>query len=331
MQNFTLDFGNRIENILSKEDLKAVLTELDIFCANYDITKKETTLSTTVAQIPDEFRMFMVAKKVAGRSEGTLKLYAYHIAPFLYAVGKPIAEIKDMDIIVYLYTLQKNRTNLSNHSLENIRLIFSSFFTWCHDNGYISQNPMRVVQPIRYEKKEIPQINDEEFERIRLSFTNVRDKAIFETLYSSGCRVGELLNIKVQDLDLRSREIHLFGKGQKHRTSFLNTRAVIALKDYLDVRPESQYSNLFLKLKKPHKPINQSGVRSMLRKHGDLLQDGHLHPHLLRHQFANTWVDKGLPVEELQQILGHEKLSTTQLYFNASKERAKLNYQKFIA
>ena len=332
MQKFVLDFGSHIENCLSDEQLSFVLKELDVFMLNYDVSMKETGLSTYIEQLPEEFKMFIIAKKVAGRSNDTLKLYNYHIVPFLYQIGKKISEITDMDIVVYLYTLQKNRPNLGNHSLEHIRLILSSFFGWCHDNGYIKTNPIKAIQPIKYEKKEISPIGDEEFERTRLSFTDPRDKAIFETLYSTGCRVGELVNIKTSDIDLKAREVHLFGKGQKHRTSFLNARSIIAIRDYMDIRPkQTTHNNLFVSKRYPYNPIKVRSVQSILRKHRIAMSEDRLHPHLLRHQFANTWVDKGLSVEELQQILGHEKISTTQLYFKSSKERAKANHQRYIA
>lgn len=326
MQKFTMEFGNRIENSVTKEMLNYILNELDVFCSGYDICKKETSVSTYVEKLPPEFQMFMISKKVAGRSEGTLKQYTYHIVPFLYAINKPIKEITDTDIVVYLYTLQKNRKNMSNHSLENVRLVLSSFFSWYHDNAYISRNPMKSVVPIKYEKKEIDPIDDEVFERIRMSFSNVRDRAVFETLYSTGCRIGELVKIKLQDVDIKAREVHLFGKEQKHRTSFLNTLAIITIKDYLDVRPLSNNNELFLNNKYPYNPVTIRGMQSMLRKHCK-----NLHPHLLRHQLANEWVEKNLPVEELQQILGHEKLSTTQLYFKSSKEKARIDHRRYIA
>ena len=234
LHKFALEFGNRIENSVSKETLSLIINELDVFCSQYDISKKETSLSTFVEELPPEFQMFMIAKKVSGRSKNTLKQYTYHLVPFFYAINKKVCDITNTDIIVYLYSLQKNRNgSMGNRTLENIRLVLSSFFGWCHDNAYISSNPMKSVQPIRYEKKEINPIDDEEFERIRMSFTNPRDKAVFETLFSTGCRIGELVKIKLQDIDVETREVRLFGKGQKHRTSFLNTRAVIAVKDYL--------------------------------------------------------------------------------------------------
>lgn len=333
LHKFALEFGNRIENSVSKETLSYILSELDVFCSGYDISKKDTSVSTYVEELPPEFQMFMIAKKVAGRSKNTLKQYTYHLVPFLYAINKKVCDITNTDIIVYLYTLQKNRNgSMSNRTLENIRLVLSSFFNWLHDNAYISINPMKSVQPIKYEKKEINPIDDEEFERIRTSFNDSRDRAVFETLFSTGCRIGELVKIKMQDIDVETREVRLFGKGQKHRTSFLNTRAVIAVKDYLKVRPKSDHQELFLNIRKPYNPVTIRGVQTMLNKRGKgILLDGNLHPHLLRHQLANEWVNKNLPVEELQQILGHEKLSTTQLYFKSSKERARSDHRRFIA
>ncbi len=331
MQNFALEFINRLGNSLSTEDLAIVLKELEIFCSNYDINKKETSVSTHIETLPEEYQMFMIAKKVAGRSESTLRLYNYHIVPFLYSIAKPVKNITDRDIIVYLYSLQKNHTNMGNRTLEHVRLILSSFFSWCHNNAYISTNPMNAIQPIKFEKKDINPIGEEDFERIRQSFTNIRDKAVFEVLYSTGCRIGELVNIKLQDIDLNSREVHLFGKGQKHRISFLNTRALIAVKDYIEHRPESEYKELFLNIRRPYSPVTIRGMQSMLYKHGYILEDRNLHPHLLRTQLSCNWVSKNLPVEELQQILRHEKLSTTQLYFKVSKEKSKIDHQRFIA
>ena len=269
---------------------------------------------------------------MAGRSPATIKLYSYHLVPFFYQVCRPVPEITDRDIIMYLYTLKKSNHRLGNRSLEHIRLILSSFFSWCHDNGYVRQNPMSVIQPIKFEQKEISPIDDEAFERIRTSITDKRDKAVFEVLYSTGCRISELVGLKLDDIDLKEREVHLFGKGQKHRISFLSVRAVVALKEYLEIRPECDCKSLFLTSRRPYKQLSIEGVRNRLTPIGiSIGVDGSLHPHRIRHQFATEWVDKGLPVTELQQILGHEKLSTTQLYYTQSKARTKADHQRFIA
>ena len=331
MQEFTLGFGTRIDGMITDGDLKIVLTELDAYCSNFEIKSKETSLSTYVDRLPAEYNAFMVAKKVAGRSEGTLKQYDFRLAPFLYHMNKPVKDITEADIVLYLYAIGKTRPNLGNRSIEHIRLILNSFFTWCHDLGYIEKNPMKAIQPIKYEKKEFPPIGEEAFERMRQSLDDPRDRAMFEVMYSSGCRVGELVNLRVSDVDLKNREVKLFGKGNKHRVSFISVRAMIALKDYLAVRPVTDDDHLFVGERAPHRGLSVSGVRARFKKHGfEMDVEGNMHPHRLRHQFATTWVNKGLPVAELQQILGHSNLRTTQEYYDLSRAKTKFDYMNYM-
>ena len=332
MHDFTLGFGHRIDGMIPDEQLKTVLTELDAYCARFEITAKETAVSTYVEKLPTEFQSFMVAKKVAGRSSGTMKQYAYHIGPFLYHMGKPVADITESDIILYLYALGKTRPTIGNHTIDHVRCILNSFFTWCFNGGYISTNPMAAIEPIKYEKKEFIPIGEESFERIRQSIDDIRDRAIFEVMYSSGCRVGEIVGLKISDIDLKSREINVLGKGNKHRTSFISVRAVVALKEYLAIRPQSDDDHLFLTKKKPYNGIKDSMIRAILKRYNCKMDvGGNLHPHRLRHQFATEWVNKGLPVTELQQILGHANLRTTQEYYELSKAKTKYDHLSYIA
>jgi len=332
MNEFILGFGDRLNGKIPSEQLSVILRELEIYCSGYDITAKETALSTHLQELPEEFRMFMVAKKIAGLSEGTLKQYGLHLVPFFYALGKEVKDITDNDVTVYLYSLQRNNPKLSNRSLDGVRRILCSFFGWCHKVGHIVKNPMLSIPAIKFEKKEIRPINDEDFEQIRQSFTNVRDAAIFEVLYSTGCRVSELVGIDISDIDFHTKEVKLFGKGKKHRTAFLSVRATVAVKKYLATRPANASPALFVGLRYPYNRLTTRTVQSMLTKHKEAIGfAGELHPHLLRHQFATDWVEKGLPVTELQQILGHEELSVTQIYYTMSKNKAKSNHQRFIA
>lgn len=332
MLEFAYGFGQRIEGIVTPEQLAAITKELEVYCSNYDIAPKETSVSTYLEQLPEEFKRFMIAKKVAGRSSGTLKQYSYHLVPFFYAVGKPVQDITDSDIIVYMYTLQKNNPKIGNHSVEHVRLILSSFFSWCHDGGMITKNPMKLIAPVKYEQKEFPPISEEAFEEIRQAITDPRDRAIFEVMYSTGCRIAELCNLKLSDIDLKQREVHLLGKGNKHRTSYLSVRAVIAVRQYLKVRPKTEDDHLFLGRRKPHKPLSQSAIRLILKPFSSIMDvNGNLHPHRIRHQFATEWVNKGLPVTELQQILGHANLRTTQEYYQLSQARTKYDHMNYIA
>lgn len=329
MENFAKDFMVRLDGKVSNEDMATILQELQMFTSNYDIQKKETNIVLYDDQLPDCYKVYMVAKKLEGLSEGTLKTYDLYLKDFLMSVNKSISSITTDDIRIYLYNFQKNR-HVGNRSLDGRRLVINTFFQWCTDEGYITQNPCRQIRPIKYESKLREPLTGIEMELIRDACRTYREKAIIELFYSTGCRVSELVTLNKDDIDFRKGEVHLFGKGNKHRLSYINAKAEVALKKYLFTRKDDNEA-LFVSERKPYNRIKKTGVEKIVREIGERSEIGRrVYPHLIRHTTATDALERGMNVAEVQKILGHEKLDTTMIYAKVCQENVKYDHKRFI-
>ena len=329
MENFAKDFMVRLDGKVSNEDMVTILQELQMFTSNYDIQKKETNIVLYDNQLPDCYKVYMVAKKLEGLSEGTLKTYDLYLKDFLMSVNKSISCITTDDIRIYLYNFQKNR-HVGNRSLDGRRLVINTFFQWCTDEGYITQNPCRQIRPIKYESKLREPLTGIEMELIRDACRTYREKAIIELFYSTGCRVSELVTLNKDDIDFRKGEVHLFGKGNKHRLSYINAKAEVALKKYLFTRKDDNEA-LFVSERKPYNRIKKTGVEKIVREIGERSDVGRrVYPHLIRHTTATDALERGMNVAEVQKILGHEKLDTTMIYAKVCQENVKYDHKRYI-
>ena len=329
MENFAKDFMVRLDGKVSNEDMVTILQELQMFTSNYDIQKKETNIVLYDNQLPDCYKVYMVAKKLEGLSEGTLKTYDLYLKDFLMSVNKSISCITTDDIRIYLYNFQKNR-HVGNRSLDGRRLVINTFFQWCTDEGYITQNPCRQIRPIKYESKLREPLTGIEMELIRDACRTYREKAIIELFYSTGCRVSELVTLNKDDIDFRKGEVHLFGKGNKHRLSYINAKAEVALKKYLFTRKDDNEA-LFVSERKPYNRIKKTGVEKIVREIGERSEVGRrVYPHLIRHTTATDALERGMNVAEVQKILGHEKLDTTMIYAKVCQENVKYDHKRYI-
>lgn len=329
MENFAKDFMVRLDGKVSNEDMVTILQELQMFTSNYDIQKKETNIVLYDDQLPDCYKVYMVAKKLEGLSEGTLKTYDLYLKDFLMSVNKSISCITTDDIRIYLYNFQKNR-HVGNRSLDGRRLVINTFFQWCTDEGYITQNPCRQIRPIKYESKLREPLTGIEMELIRDACRTYREKAIIELFYSTGCRVSELVTLNKDDIDFRKGEVHLFGKGNKHRLSYINAKAEVALKKYLFTRKDDNEA-LFVSERKPYNRIKKTGVEKIVREIGERSEVGRrVYPHLIRHTTATDALERGMNVAEVQKILGHEKLDTTMIYAKVCQENVKYDHKRYI-
>lgn len=244
-------------------------------------------------------------------------------------IEKPLNQITTNDIRVYLYNLQKRRS-LSNHSLDERRLVINTFFEWCKNEEYISKNPCKQIQPIKYEIKPREPLEDIELELIRYGCKTCREKAIIELFYSTGCRVSEMVNLNKDDVNFKTGEVLLFGKGNKHRISYLNAKSEVALKKYLYSRSDDNEA-LIVSERKPYKRLSKTGVERIVRIIGERSNIGrNLYPHLIRHTTATNALKRGMGIAEVQSILGHEKIDTTMIYAKVSQENVKYNHRKYI-
>lgn len=332
MENFANEFVSKLDGKISDEALRTVLQELQVFTFNYDISQRETHVVPYQSNVPDCYRVYMVAKKIEGMSPESMKTYNFYLTDFFEHINRPFEQVTTNDIRIYLYETQK-RTGISNRTLDGKRLVINTFMDWCWKEGYIPNNPCASIKPIKFEEKPREPLSNMELEIVRDACENYRDKAMIELFYSTGCRLSEMVNLKISDIDFASKEVHLFGKGSKHRTSYLNAKAEYMLKKYFELErsKESISDSVFVIFRKPyngmHKGAIYARVKAIQKRSGI---ERSLFPHLLRHTMATDALNRGMNVAEVKEILGHEKLDTTMIYAKISHDSVKFNHKRYI-
>ena len=320
MENFANEFVSKLDGKISDEALRTVLQELQVFASNYDINQRETHVVPYQSNIPDCYRVYMVAKKIEGMSPESMKTYNFYLTDFFEHINRPFEQVTTNDIRIYLYETQK-RTGISNRTLDGKRLVINTFMDWCWKEGYIPNNPCASIKPIKFEEKPREPLSSMELEIVRDACENYRDKAMIELFYSTGCRLSEMVNLKISDIDFASKEVHLFGKGSKHRTSYLNAKAEYMLKKYFELeRPKDSISDsVFVIFRKPYNGMQKGSIYARVKaiqKRSGIERS--LFPHLLRHTMATTALNRGMNVAEVKEILGHEKLDTTMIMLKSA-------------
>ena len=277
----------------------------------------------------EELCAFLIRKRVEGHSEKTISQYSLHLRRMLQYINKPVKEITEADLFSYIAMYKKKR-GVSGVYLNNIRLVCSSFFSWLNNKGYIRKNPAAGLDPIKVEKRIKKPLSDTELEMLRRKCTLERDIALIECLYSTGVRVSELVALNRQDIDFDNMRAVVYGKGAKERETYLTAAACMHLKEYLDSRSDSNDA-LFVGLKAPHERLTVSGVEEVLRKLGKNTGIVKVHPHRFRRTMATNILNKGMPIEEVKEILGHVKLDTTMIYCQISKENVRHHHRKYMS
>lgn len=273
--------------------------------------------------------MFIAAKKVEGCSEKTIRYYETTIRKLLSSSERHLTHLTTDDLRTYLADYQETRA-CSRANIDNIRRILSSFFAWLEDENYILKSPVRRIHKIKTAKIIKETYSDEALEQMRDHAAHIRDLAMIDLLTSTGMRVGELVRLNRSDIDFERRECIVFGKGSKERPVYFDARTKIHLARYLNSRTDDNPA-LFVSLQKPHKRLQISGVEIRLRKLGRRLGIAKVHPHKFRRTLATRAIDKGMPIEQVQQLLGHSKIETTMAYAMVDQNNVKLSHQKYIA
>lgn len=273
--------------------------------------------------------MFLNAKKIEGCSERTIQYYKVTIQHFLKMITEPIRKITTERIRQYLVDYQAIN-NCSKVTVDNVRRNVSSFFSWLEEEDYILKSPMRRIHKIKTTKTVKNTITDEEIERLRDQCGCKRDLAIIDLLYSTGMRVGELVRLNIEDIDFNERECVVLGKGDKERRVYFDAKTKIHLQDYLAERCDTNPA-LFVSLDAPYHRLQISGIEVRLRMLGRSLGIDRIHPHKFRRTMATRAVDKGMPVEQVQKILGHSQIDTTMQYAIVNQNNVKESHRKYIA
>ncbi len=279
-------------------------------------------------QTPDMVDLFLASKRVEGCSEKTLTYYKATIEASINEIGKQIRHITTEDLRSYLTEYQRKRHS-SRVTLDNIRRILSSFFSWLEDEDYILKSPVRRIHRVKTCTVIKETYTDEALETMRDNCTELRDLAMIDLLASTGMRVGEMVLLNREDIDFNERECIVFGKGDKERLVYFDARTKIHLQNYLASRTDTEQA-LFVSLKAPHKRLQIGGVESRLREMGKRLDIPKVHPHKFRRTLATVAIDKGMPIEQLQQLLGHQRIDTTLKYAMVKQSNVKLAHRKYI-
>lgn len=272
---------------------------------------------------------FLEAKKIEGCSERTIQYYRTTVNKLLSKVTQPIRKVTTEDMREYLVDYQKVN-NCGKTTIDNVRRNISSFFSWLEEEDYILKSPMRRIHKIRSKKAVKKVITDEEIERLRDGCTCLRDVAMIDLLYSTGIRVGELVRLNVSDINFNERECVVFGKGDKERRVYFDAKAKIHLQDYLNSRNDDNPA-LFVTLDRPFDRLKISGVEIRLRELERSLNLEKIHPHKFRRTMATRAIDKGMPIEQVQKILGHSQIDTTMQYAIVNQNNVKAAHRKYIS
>lgn len=306
-------------NVSQMKKLQEVL--LQTFSEN-KISKEETSNN-------DYLQLFLDAKKIEGCSERTIQYYSSTVERMLQDIEQPIRKITTEEIRKYLVNYQKIN-NCSKVTVDNIRRNISSFFSWLEEEDYILKSPMRRIHKIKTKQPVKEIISDEAIELLRDGCECIRDLAMIDLLYSTGIRVGELVNLNISDVDFEARECIVFGKGDKERKVYFDAKTKLHLQDYLKKRDDGNPA-LFVSLDAPYDRLKISGVEIRIRTLGRKLNMEKIHPHKFRRTMATRAIDKGMPIEQVQKILGHSQIDTTMQYAIVNQTNVKTSHQKFIA
>lgn len=271
---------------------------------------------------------FLAAKKIEGCSQRSISFYQTTLNKMFVSIPKIYYFVTTEDIRMYLSAYQE-KTNVSKSTIDNMRRIISSFFSWLENEDYIVKSPARRIRKVKTPKLVKETFSEESIELMRQACKNARDLAIIDLLYSTGIRVGELVKLDIADIDFANKECIVLGKGNKQRKVYFDAKTKIHLQQYLDSRKDNNVA-LFVSLLSPHDRLKVSGVEIALRKIGTVLGIGNVHPHKFRRTLATKAIDKGMPIEQVQHLLGHAKIDTTLEYAMVDDENVKISHKKYL-
>ena len=276
----------------------------------------------------DLIELFISAKRVEGLSEKSLHYYQKTIEAMNKVLDKSVQDVSTDDLRNYLSNYQENNRS-SRVTIDNIRRILGTYFSWLEDENYILKSPIRRIHKIKSATIVKEVYSDESLEKMRDNCTSVRDLAMIDMLASTGMRVGELVLLNIKDIDFHERECKVLGKGNKERIVYFDARTKIHLQEYLKVRNDDNDA-LFVSLNAPFKRISIGAIELRIRKLGNELDIGKAHPHKFRRTLATKAIDKGMPIEQLQILLGHKRIDTTLQYAMVNQANVKASHKKYI-
>lgn len=319
------------------EKLVTILNEMSEYLSIAQMKKLQEVLLKTLSESEAEkadisndqyMQLFLDAKKIEGCSDRTIQYYHDTIVHFLAQIATPIRKVTTDEIRSFLVNYQQIN-NCSKVTVDNVRRNISSFFSWLEEEDYILKSPMRRIHKIKTKTPVKEIISDESIEKIRDGCGELRDLAMIDLLYSTGIRVGELVNLNIANVDFDLRECIVYGKGDKERRVYFDAKAKLHLQEYINSRTDDNPA-LFVSLDSPHDRLKISGVEIRLRELGKKLDLKKIHPHKFRRTMATRAIDKGMPIEQVQKILGHSQIDTTMQYAIVSQSNVRASHQRYI-
>lgn len=314
---------------LNEVQISELNKNLKLVLKDYEVIKKDKNLTIDETKENHELLInFLSAKQIEGCSERTITYYKSTIFKMLDSLNLKIEDITTDDLRKYL-SEYKNQTNASKSTIDNIRRVLSSFFSWLEDEDYLLKNPVRRIHKIKTRKVVKEVLSDENFEILRDNCNTLRDLAMIELLASTGIRVGELVNLNIDDVLFNERECIVLGKGDSERVVYFDAKTKIHLQKYLESRKDHNPA-LFVSFKKPYNRLGINGIERRIRELGNEANIKKVHPHKFRRTMATNAIDKGMPIEQVQRLLGHVQIDTTMQYAMVNQSNVKIAHRKFI-
>lgn len=312
----------------STDQLSATKEAIRIVLCKYDLKPKETSLQVIDNSSLHYLQMYLESCEQTGKSSGTIELYRFHISHFLSYANKNITHINDDDIYSYLYNYRHQRP-VSNSYLNQLRLVLNGFFKWLIKKRLLTSNPVDSIDPVKSQKKVKKPLSAKEVELLRSACASERDLAIIECLYSTAVRASELLQLNRADISFSKDDIVVLGKGNKERITYLNARSHIHLRNYLELRTDNNPA-LFVSNKAPHDRLTRRGLEDILKRLAISANVENVHPHRFRRTSATDLLNAGMPIEQVQELLGHKSIETTRIYCTINQEAVKHNHKRFM-
>jgi len=317
---------NEMKDVLNWSQSKKLHVTLKKILSEYTLIAENKSMKTSNE---DLVSLFMSAKQVEGCSEKTLNYYKNTIEDVVGSINKSIIHINTDDLRSYLSEYQETRGS-SKITIDNIRRILSSFYSWLEDEDYVVKSPVRRIRKVKTGRTVKETFTDENLEILRDSCLNSRDRAMVDVLSSTGMRVGELVRLNIDDIDFHERECIVYGKGDSERKVYFDARAKVHLKEYLDSRTDENPA-LFVSTKKPHNRLTIGGIESVVKQIGLKSLIENVYPHKFRRTLATRAIDRGMPIEQVQHLLGHIKIDTTMQYAMVNQSNVKISHRRYIS
>lgn len=329
MEQKIMEVLRRMQELLCENHLKELQNVLRMVFVGCEIIQEKQELRVSNNAWMVDLEDFLMSKALEGKSPNTVERYRYELQRLLSYVNKGVADITDGDISNYMRAYKAIR-QISNQTLKNVRAVYSGFFAWLRDRDRIRKNPMVLVEDIKVEKKIKKPFTDEERELLLRNCETLRDKAMMEFLYSTAVRVSELAALNRKDIRWTTKDLTVFGKGSKERTVYLNDRTNMYMKEYLETRSDDNEA-LFVSIRNPHERLSKRGIEDIIKRTGRRAGVDKAHPHRFRRTAATNALNRGMPVQEVAQLLGHAKLETTMVYCSVDQAGVKYHHQKYLS